>query len=132
MIRSEKSASLLTITSSCCRANSQIWVSLGLLTIWVSGTTGRLGENNNRVGRFSSSRKPFMLPAHREMIAHHPRRVFEASLDILARETGILLQHIGNGITGGEKLQHRLHRDACALHHRPTVANIRVDDNALV
>jgi len=56
IIRSEKSASLLTITKSCFRAYSQIWESVGFRPIFEAGTIGSLGENRSREGTFSSKR----------------------------------------------------------------------------
>jgi len=63
MIRSEKSASLDTITKSRCRANSQTSVSVGPGLRSEAVTSGRLGVNVSREGRFSSKKNPFISSA---------------------------------------------------------------------
>jgi hypothetical protein len=65
IIRSEKSASLLTITNSRWRANSQTSESVGLEPKSETKKTGSFGENSIRCGRFSSKKKPFMQSARR-------------------------------------------------------------------
>jgi len=61
------------------------------------------------------------------MITHHARGVIQARPHVGAGEPGIFLQHVLDRIAGGEKFQHRLHRDARAANDRPPVANIRFD-----
>jgi hypothetical protein len=56
IIRSEKSASLLTMTKSCLRANSHICESDGFRPALETGTRGSFGENRNRAGTFPSKR----------------------------------------------------------------------------
>jgi hypothetical protein len=90
------------------------------------------------VGRFSAKtaaaragfhrrENPSCRLDHGEMIAHHARGAIQARLHVGAGEPGILLQHILDRIAGGEKFQHRLHRDARAANDQPAIANIRFD-----
>jgi hypothetical protein len=60
MTRSEKSASLVTMTKSFRLACSQISVSVGLGLKLVTGIIGKDGENSMLMGKFSSKRYPFM------------------------------------------------------------------------
>ena len=64
------------------------------------------------------------------MIAHDTRGVIEARLHVSTGQLGIFLQHVFDGVAGGEEFQHRLHRDASAPDDGPPVANVRLDGNA--